>query len=154
MFKSNAFAVGLISCGLILLGVSYAWNLIVPQEAVWSSEQALENADASAGLHEMTHIAAHSDISKDADAKKQQVKDELAAAQQRFETSRSDLDRARDVRQTTAQVLRWTGISIAVIGVMRYLAIRADHGQKRPSQKRPSQKRPNSNRPGEAEPKR
>lgn len=131
MIKSTGFAVGLIAVGLGLLGLSYAWNVVVPQKAVWSTEQAKENADAAASLHEMTHVAGHSDISNDSDQKKQQMKDQLAQAKQRFNDSRSSLDRARAVRQTTASVLRWSGIFLAGVGIIRFLAIRADqdHGR-------------------------
>lgn len=146
MFRSTKFAVGLILAGIVLLGVSYAWKLIVRQDVVWSSEQALENAEAASSLHEMTHIAAHSDIGRDSPEKKQEVLDELTKAQRRFDSSRSQLNRARNVRQTTAQVLRWTGISIAVIGIIRYLAIRADADHHRKEQKRTQQKRKESQR--------
>ena len=100
----------------------------------------MENSDASAGLHEMTHMAAHSDISTDSPAKKEQMKLQLEKAQQRFSDSRAQLDRARNVRQTAAQVLRWGGISLAVIGVIRSLAIRTGGEQRRPRKRRPRTK--------------
>ncbi|MCP4190397.1 MAG: hypothetical protein GY768_07195 [Planctomycetaceae bacterium] len=136
MSKSTSFATGLIFVGLALLGLSYVWPLIVSQDLVWSKEQATENAQASAGLHEMTHMAAHSDISKDSPAEKEQMKLQLEKAQQRFSDSRAKLDRARNVRQTAAQVLRWGGISLAVIGVIYSLASRSEGDQRRPRKRR------------------
>ena len=127
MFKSIGFAMGVICTGLVLLGLSYAWNFIVPRDAVWSQEQARENAQAAANLHQMTHVAGHSDISRSSDEDKRHVEAHLASAQKRFDESRAGLDRAVALREDSATALRWIGIGLSGFGILLYLAAQGSH---------------------------
>ena len=134
MFRSTGFAMGVICTGLVLLGLSYACNYIVPRDAVWSREQARENAQTAARLHEMAHIAGHSDISRNSDEQKRQAEAQLASAQKRFDESRASLDRAVALRENSATALRWIGILLTGFGVLLYLVTQGgqDGDRRRP----------------------
>lgn len=131
MIKSARFATGLICFGLLLLGVSYMWPLLLPQEVVWSEEQALEKSNAAADLHRMSHEAGHVVSDSTDEEEKKAAQEQLQKAQSRFDESKAALDRGRRFRDITAIVLRSCGIVFALMGVIRYKIIQSDDRNQR-----------------------
>jgi hypothetical protein len=126
MIFTARLAIVCIVLGLILLGVSFAWPRLIKDDQVWSDDQAHELSQAAASLHHMTHEAAEAQLKKTSDAERARWDAELKAAQDRYEKSRSQLDRAKRVRNTAAAVMRWSGVALLLIGIIRYVALKSD----------------------------
>ena len=126
MIFTTRLAVVCIVLGLILLGVSFAWPRLIRDDQVWSDDQAHELSQAAASLHHMTHEAAEAQLKKISDAERARWDAELKAAQDRYAKSRSELDRAKRVRNTAAAVMRWSGVALLLIGIVRYIALKSD----------------------------
>jgi hypothetical protein len=92
---------------------------------VWDETQAQEHSAAAANLHQLTHESAEVQVNETISlAEKQRAADELDAAERRYEASRQKLERAQASRQTTAVVLRWLGVALLIVGLLRYSAVR------------------------------
>lgn len=135
MFKSDRFAIALICCGMFLLGGSFLWPVLLPKKAFWSEEQALEKSKAAADLHRMTHVAADARLEDIGEAERQAVMNKLNDAQTRFDESNSALYRAQRVRDITPLVMRWCGVALAIVGVVRHQMIQSDDRHRRPKRR-------------------
>jgi hypothetical protein len=123
MPKSQLVAISLIIFGITVLAVATLMPVLLPVRMFWTEEQAIEQASASSRLHQVTHQAAHTQESRTAsDADKLQAQQELAAAQARYDASRSSLDRAQFWNRTLPSILRWTGGGVTLMGVLVYLS--------------------------------
>jgi hypothetical protein len=131
MIKSDRFAMSLIGLGLFLLVGSFLWPVLLPKKVIWNEEQALEKSDAAADLHRMTHVYAHAKAEDDVE-EADRLEKELNKAQTRFDDSKSALNRAQRMRDITPQVLRWCGVALAIVGVVRYKILQSDDRHRKP----------------------
>jgi hypothetical protein len=125
MFFTTRLAIVCMVLGLILLAGSLVWPRLIRDDRVWSEDQAREHSQAAASLHHMTHAAAEAQLKKTSDADRARWDEELKAAQDRWQKSRSELDQAKRVRNTAAVVMRWSGVAVLLVGVLRYIALRS-----------------------------
>lgn len=103
--------VGAVVVGIVLLVLSFSWQVIVPDEAVWSKEQAIQFQENSAQLHADSF---NTDLPPE----------KLAASQASFDASKKQLDRARTIKATTPFYIRVTGISVCILGAVILVAFR------------------------------
>ncbi len=125
-------AIVCIALGFVLLLSSFLWPQLFKDKWVWDDTQAQELSAAAANLHQLTHESAEIQVDERSDAaEKQRAADELAAAQSRYQASRQQLERAQASRQSTAVVLRWLGVALLIIGLLRYTAVREKTGSRK-----------------------
>ena len=126
MIFTTRLAIVCIVLGLILLGGSFAWPRLIKDDHVWSDDQAHQLSQAAAELHHMTHAAAEAQLKNISDAERARWDAELKATEEHYDKYRSELDRAKRVRNTAAVVMRWSGVALLLIGIVRYIALKSD----------------------------
>ena len=93
-----------VALGVVLLFLSFAWTSVVPNEAVWTREQAIAYQDASAKLH-------HDVFDKELSAAG------LAKSQASYDENKRRLDRAIAKKFHAPAYLRIAGLIAGGIGV-------------------------------------
>jgi hypothetical protein len=96
---------GLIVVGLLLLGMGYSWNWVIPSTAYWNDDRAREYTAAQAELHSI-HGRGHGHD------------DELKAARDRFVRIYQQLEKARRTRNRMATVLKAGGVSLLLFAAV------------------------------------
>ena len=103
--SSAAVPAALAGLGLVLLALGFLWQFISPPEKNWSRAQAKEYSAASLAMHGASHPHQH-----DArDGSRHNHTDELAAARQRFDAIKQQLDQATERPQQAAYWLKVVG---------------------------------------------
>jgi hypothetical protein len=103
----------LMVIGLALMVLGWTWSWLVPSSVYWGPEEAQEYVQAQADLHAKTHAAKHRKDGTD--------DSEFAAARERFEKVRDQLEKARGMRGSTGTYLAAAGILLVLVGIGIYL---------------------------------
>ena len=104
-------AVSLIAIGLVLLMISFFWTNMVPDDMVWSDEQADAHRRASLAYHETQFDKSASEI-------------ELRQLREEFEALDGKLSAAKRTKNGPPIYLRWAGTMAAGLGALVLLALR------------------------------
>ena len=107
--------------GSVLVVLSFAWTSMFPATDRWSDEQAKEYSRAAAKLHQLHHsVKGHPQALTAPPGKSlpKATQADLDAAQRDYDEKRADFDLARSSSSRTAQLLRWSGVGIALVGVV------------------------------------
>jgi hypothetical protein len=104
----------LLIIGLGLMGLGWIWSSVIPSTVYWGPEQAEEYTRAQADLHAKTHAAKHRSADYD--------EHQFAAARQRFEQIRGQLDAARSAQASIGTYLATAGILLVLVGIGIHLA--------------------------------
>ena len=126
----NSWQIICILLGILLMMVSAIWPLAVDGRGNWTNEKAARLEALGAGLHQLAHAheeGPHTHAVNEAHAHDHEA-GELAEAERAFQELALELDAARTGPQRTAGWLRWTGIGIAAVGSLAYLAGREGAG--------------------------
>jgi hypothetical protein len=108
-----------IAGGTILLLASF----VVPEQSLsqsaWTAEQAQRYQQSALRVHELAHEAGHSAEKGDA----ANIERELAAAQENFGEVQAELDSATERPRRFKAILRWSGIAIALVGIVAHFVV-------------------------------
>ena len=110
----------LLVIGGTLFGLSFASFVRGDGRSVWTDEKAVQYQQAAAKFHHLAHEAGHLGSSGDS----AHSPDDLLQAQAAFERLRTELDSARSATIPWPLLLRVVGGTIAVAGVIAYVAMR------------------------------
>ena len=117
-------AFGLVAIGFLLLILSGFWASLFPGTSTWTPEKADRQSELHRRLHNLAFVVGSSqspsmhrgpDIGK-AKQEYDQLKKESDALDADFQT-------AHDRPKTIAKILKWTGISMAVLGLIGWYAV-------------------------------
>lgn len=106
--KLIASAAVFIGLGLLLVILSFSWQAIVPDDMIWTEEEAAAHQKASLKFHGNQFDDSISKI-------------ELAKSQQEFEALDQKLQGAKQAKYGTPFYLRWSGIVSIGVGVFLLL---------------------------------
>ena len=121
-----AVATGTILIGFLLLVLSTLWVRLFPGTARWTPEKAQQWSDVKERLHNLTFVvdprqgsrSMHSGPDRgEALVEYEQLKDQSDLLAAEFQS-------ARDRPQTAAAILKWTGISLAGLGIVGWLIVK------------------------------
>jgi hypothetical protein len=110
--RRTVAAITLLTAGIALLALSFAWTWWATGRSSWSDQQALKFQEASSRLHSLSHEYAHEAQHGDTDA----LRSQLAEAQARFGEMRAQLETAQNRPKRVAMMIRVAGLLMAVIG--------------------------------------
>jgi len=120
MTKSK-WATFCLVAGLLLIAGSFVWTQALPNEVVWSSEQARRLTQSAADVHaEMSSEGVHrhetSNLQDDSTDPSEEADPHRHAAEMmaKNEELRSELGRARFFRFRMPGYLRWAGLAMVV----------------------------------------
>ena len=103
----------LLITGLALIALGWLWNSLVPSTAYWGPQQADEFVAAQADLHAKTHAQ---------EGSRADHAQEFAAARERFDKIRHELESARTARSRTGSILAGIGVLLALAGIVLYFS--------------------------------
>src|SRR5690348_10341347 len=120
----SAVVLGTILVGFVLLLLSFAWSLLFPATNSWTPDKAGRMSEIKAKLNDLSFkmgTPASSRIKSGPDpAALKKEYDDLRAE---FDSLKSEFESAAVTPQTTCSVLKWSGITLAVIGVIGWYAV-------------------------------
>ena len=126
-----------IGLGFLLLVLSGVWSTLFPATSVWTDAKAERRADVQDRIHNLRYLLVsqanprsfHSHAPKVPENPQQRrdpvaLQAELAKLMQENEQLNAEFQSAYDRPNTIAGVLKWSGISLAVIGVIGWYAVK------------------------------
>ena len=120
MTKWGLAHVLVIILGVALVATSFLWGRFSDPRMYWSEEQAREFTAAGLRAHGLSHQLEHAT----SDQQRQQISEQLDAAQEQHGHIGERLEDGRDRRRRPAAVLRWSGTTCMILGVLGYCAMR------------------------------
>src|SRR5262245_43217432 len=115
-----AAAIGL---GILLFVVSALWNTLFPPTARWTDEKAKRSSEIKGKLHNLAFIvnAPKPNLQRGQDLG--QLKAEYEQLKKENEELNADFASATETPKTIAGFLKWSGISIALVGLIGWYAV-------------------------------
>jgi hypothetical protein len=122
----TAIMFGVIGVGFLLLILSGFWTALFPGRSQWTDEKAARWAVVKDRLHNLSFVvnAPPGKVSMHSGPDLGKAKAEYDAIKQEATQLQADFEMAYDSPRTTATVLKWSGISLAVVGLMGWYAVK------------------------------
>jgi hypothetical protein len=119
----SMIVIGAIGLGLSLFVASAVWATLFPPTRSWTPEKAERMSEVKARLNNLSFmINEPKNFHSGPDVGT--LKAESDALLKEFEQLKTDFESATESPQTVATVLRWSGLSLAVLGVIGWYAVR------------------------------
>lgn len=119
-------AAGLISIGVVLVVLGSAWATMFPGTSSWTPEKAERLTELRRTLHNLA-IAAGSpanEVNARVATSPVQAKAEYDRLKPECDRLLAEVNTASASPNRTASMLRWTGISLAAVGIVGWYAVR------------------------------
>lgn len=117
---------GALGLGLLLLVMGSLWTSLFPGSSSWTPAKAERWSEVKERLHNLSFI-----INRPASQSAGGGTPDKAAAQEEYDRLRAEGDilvaefkGAHETPNTTAKFLRWTGISLAAVGLVGWFAVK------------------------------
>jgi hypothetical protein len=122
----GAIAFGLIGVGLLLLVLSGLWPTLFPGTSLWTEAKAARWAEIKDRLHNLSFLVNNprARVSMHSGPELGTAKAEYDRIKQEGEQLRLDFETAANRPQTVSAVLKWSGISLASLGVIGWYVVR------------------------------
>jgi hypothetical protein len=114
---------GTIGVGIVMLLLSGIWTTLFPATSTWTDEKAQRQAEIHRRLHNLAFVVGSSQPPSMHSGKDTgQAKKEYDGLKKEADDLANEFSTAHDRPQTTAKVLKWTGISLTIIGIVAWYA--------------------------------
>jgi hypothetical protein len=119
----KAVVSGIIAFGLFLFLLSALWITIFPPTARWTDEKAKRSTEVKGKLHNLAFIvnAPKPNLQRGEDIG--HLKAEYEQLKKENEELNADYSSAADTPKTVSNYLKWSGISLAAIGIIGWYAV-------------------------------
>lgn len=114
---------GVIGLGLFLLALSALWNTLFPATAKWTPEKQARAAEVKGKLHNLAFVVNSPRPNLQAGQDLGQLKAEYEALRKEQKQLDAEFSAAAETPQTVSKVLKWSGLSLAAIGIIGWYAI-------------------------------
>ena len=116
-------ATAAIGLGIFLFLLSAGWNTIFPPTSRWSVEKAKRMSEVKGKIHNLAFIvnAPKPNLQRGQDIG--QLKAEFEQLKKENEELNADFASATETPKTVARFLKWSGISIALVGIIGWYAV-------------------------------
>lgn len=119
----SAVVIGTIGLGVALFIASALWASLFPPSNSWTPEKAQRMSEVKARLNNLSFII-NEPRNFHSGPDTGTLKAESDALLKEFEQLKTDFESATESPQTVSFVLRWSGLSLAIIGVIGWYAIK------------------------------
>ena len=131
----GSFAFGAMGVGFVLLVLSGVWSTLFPATSAWTDEKAERRAQVQDRIHNLRFLVlaqsnqrsfhSHAPIEEESPRTRRDpaaLQAELAELTKESEQLNAEFQSAYDRPNTISSVLKWTGISLAAIGIIGWYA--------------------------------
>jgi hypothetical protein len=121
-----AVVYGLVVLGLLLLVLSSAWVALFPGTSSWTPEKATRWSEVKDRLHNLSFVvnAPPGHVRLHGGRDYGEIKTEYDQTKAEAEILRAEFESAYKNPRTVSTILKWTGISLAGVGLVGWLAVR------------------------------
>jgi hypothetical protein len=112
---------GAIALGFLLLAASGLWSTLFPATSSWTPEKGTRWGQVKDRLNNLSFIV-HRPASMHRGPDLGPLKAEYEALQREHEQLKSEFESAAIRPNKIAKVLKWTGISLAIVGIVGWYA--------------------------------
>jgi hypothetical protein len=120
----SAIVLGTILLGFVLLVVSSIWGILFPATNSWTPEKAARISEIKARLNDLSFSLQSSTTRIHGGPDPGTLKAEYDALNKEFDQLKTEFESAVDAPRTVSNVLKWSGISLAVIGIIGWYAVK------------------------------
>lgn len=120
----SAIAMGTIALGFLLLVTSGLWTSLFPATSSWTTEKAQRAAQVKDRLSNLGPVVNSPRPRMHGGADPAQLKIEYDSLVRENETLNAEFQSAAHRPNTISNILKWTGISLAGIGIAGWFAVR------------------------------
>ena len=121
----SAIVFGAIIVGLLCLVTSSMWNNLFPATSHWTNEKAQRSAEVKARLAYLGgYVNATTPRSMHGGPDPATAKTEFDALTKENEQLNAEFESVASKPHTIAKVLKWTGIILAVVGIIGWYAVK------------------------------
>jgi hypothetical protein len=113
---------GALAMGLLLLVMSTLWSSLFPATSNWTEEKALRSAEVKTRLSNLGPIVNSTRPSMHRGPDPATLKAEFDALVLEDQKLNEEFQSARDKPNTASKFLKWSGISLAVVGLFGWYA--------------------------------
>lgn len=119
----SAIVMGTIGLGFALLAASLLWTTIFPPTRSWTPEKAKRMSDVKERLNNLSFVvnAPRQSMQKGGDPGV--LKAECETLMKEFDQLKSDFESAAESPKTISSFLKWSGISLACLGLIGWYAV-------------------------------
>ena len=121
MAKLSYLPPAAIGLGILLLAASFLWPYWSDPKAHWSEARAGNRTEAGIQVKVLSHRLQEAR----SDAERQRIQARFNEAKKQFDQSDAELELARGRYQLPITLLRWSGTTLLVLGVVAYYLLRA-----------------------------
>ena len=120
----SGIALGVVGFGLMLLVFSSIWSTLFPPTSSWTPEKASRISEVKARLNDLSFVINDPRHSMHSGPDRGELKAEADTLLKEFEQLKADFESATERPQIAAKVLKWTGISLAIVGIIGWYAVK------------------------------
>ena len=123
--RMKTVVLGLIGAGLLCLALSAFWATLFPGTSAWTPEKGERWSDVKDRLHNLSFVvnAPPGRVSMHKGSDLGTLKQEYDGLKKENEELKAQFESAYNSPRTTAKVLKWSGISLAVVGLIGWYAV-------------------------------
>jgi hypothetical protein len=119
----SAIVFGIIALGLLLVVLSGIWGTMFNGSAAWTKEKQDRSSEVKSKLHNMSFVLNAPKPQLHAGQDLGQMKLEYEQLKKENEQLNAEFTSAADTPKSVASALKWTGLSLAVVGVIGWYAV-------------------------------
>ena len=115
---------GLIGLGFLLLVLSGFWSTLFPATSSWTDEKANRSSEIKSRLHNLAFIVNAPPSSLHSGSDLGTLKAEYEQLKKENEQLNADFESAANSPKTMSKYLKWSGISLAAVGIIGWYAVK------------------------------
>ena len=119
-----AVVFGSIGLGFLLLVLGSLWTNLFRAESSWTEEKALRSTEVQTRLSNLGPLVKSTKPRMHAGPDPGTLKAEFDALQKENEQLNAEFESAVDRPNTLAKILKWSGITLAIVGLIGWYAVR------------------------------
>jgi hypothetical protein len=116
-------ALGLTGLGLLFLLLSGVWTTIFSGRSTWTQEKSARQAEVTGKIHNLAFVVNVPNPKMHGGQDAGQLKAELEQLKKERDTLAAEFTSAAETPQTVSKVLKWSGLSLAIIGLIAWYAV-------------------------------
>jgi hypothetical protein len=117
-----AIAYGLVGLGALLLILSGVWTTIFNGKSTWTPEKAARSSEIKARLHNLAFTVNSPTPSLQRGEDLGKLKAEYEQLRKENDELNADFKSAAEAPKSASQIMKWSGISLAAIGLVGWYA--------------------------------